>query len=443
VNRYVLVGSGVASLAAAEAIRTVDRKGDILVIGDEPHGYYSRPGLAYVLTGELSEKNLYPMAEDDFRKLGVRRLHARVTLIQPQERLAILHNQAAVPYDKLLIAVGAEAQASRVPGVKLEGVLKLDNLDDARRIVHAARKARSAVVVGGGITALEIVEGLVANKVKTTYFLRGGRYWQNVLDETESRIVEHRLQEEGVEILFHTELEEILGKNGRVSGVRTKDGRELRCDLVAIAVGIRPRKELAEASGLQVERGVLVNEWMQSSVADIYAAGDVAQVFDPFTGKSVLDSLWGPARDQGFTAGLNMAGKPAPYYKIVPFNVTRLAGLTTTIIGTVGQGDDPDLAGIARGDSETWRQLPDAIAAQSNFDVNRLRVLVGQTTLLGALVIGDQTLSRPLQHIIANRLDISAVRDRLLTPGAPLADIIAEFWTHWKTRNALIPAQQP
>ncbi len=442
-KRYVMIGSGVASLAAAEAVRTVDRQADILIIGDEAHGYYSRPGLAYVLTGELAEKNLYPMGEADFRKLGVRRLHARVMQIFPDEHTLRLHDGAMLSYDKCLIAVGAEAQKVNTPGVKLDGVLKLDNLDDARRILAAARKAKSAVVVGGGITALELVEGFVANNIKTTYFLRGDRYWSNVLDETESRIVEHRLQEEGVQILFHTELGEILGKNGKVSGVRTKDGRELRCDLVAIAVGIRPRKELAEASGLKIDRGVLVDEWMQSSAADMYAAGDVAQVYDPFTGKSVLDSLWGPARDQGFTAGLNMAGKVTPYYKIVPFNVTRLASLTTTIIGMVGQGNDPDLAGIARGDSETWRQLPDAIAAQSDFNINRLRVLVGQKTLLGALVMGDQTLSRPLQHIIANRLDISEVRDQLLRPGAPLADIIADFWTQWKRKNAPTPAQQP
>jgi NADPH-dependent 2,4-dienoyl-CoA reductase/sulfur reductase-like enzyme len=185
---------------------------------------------------------------------------------------------------------------------------------------------------------------------------------------------------------------------------------------------------------------VIVNPTLETSAPDVFAAGDVAQVFDPLTGKTQMDTLWSPAKDQGYVAGLNMAGITTPYCKQAPFNVTRLANLTTTIIGMVGQGGDEDVLGIVRGDSETWRQLPDAIAAQSDFDVNRLRVLVGQNTLLGGIVMGDQTLSRPLQHLVAGGVDITPVRTQLLQPGARIADILVDFWTLWKTRHA-IPTQ--
>jgi len=124
-----------------------------------------------------------------------------------------------------------------------------------------------------------------------------------------------------------------------------------------------------------------------------------------------------------------MVGLQTPYVKIIPFNVTRLADLTTTIIGTVGRGEDLDLHSIARGDSETWRQLPDAIAAQSNFEVNRLRLLIGPQTLIGAVVMGDQTLSRPLQHLIARRVDIRPIRQHLLQPRIRMADVVADFWS--------------
>jgi NAD(P)H-nitrite reductase large subunit len=432
----------VASIAAAEAIRSQDAAASLHIIGDETHGFYSRPGLAYVLTGEMAEQNIRPFPEQYFRKLGIQIQQGRVVKILPQEHRVSLQDGRSLSYDRLLVAVGAEASKVKTPGVELQGVVKLDNLDDARHIIQTARKSRSAVVVGGGITALEIVEGLRARGLKVTYFLRGDRYWSNVLDETESRIIEHRLLEEGVDIQFHTDMEEILGKNGRVVGVRTKDGKTFKCDMVGIAIGIRPRKELAEASGIQVDRGILVNEYMQTSAEDVYAAGDIAQVYDPFSGKSVLDSLWGPARDQGRAAGMNMAGSPTPYYKFVPFNVTRLANLTTTIIGTVGRGEDEDVMGIVRGDSETWRQLPDAIAAQADFEVNRLRLMVGQKTIIGAIVMGDQTLSRPIHHMVAERLDITPVRQRLLEPNAPLADILADFWSQWIGRNA-VAARQP
>ena len=438
-RRYVMIGSGVASIAAIEAVRSVDAGGEILLIGNEAHGFYSRPGLAYYLTGELAEEQLYPMPEADFRKLNIRFLHNHVARIDAEQHLIRLQNSSSISYDRLLIAVGAEAQRVKVPGAALEGVVKLDNMNDARNIIRLARRARSAVVVGGGITALEIVEGLVQRGVKPHYFLRGDRYWSNVLDETESRIVEHRLREEGVKIHYHTELEEILGKGGRVVGVRTKDGGKLPCDLVAVAIGIRARTELAKASGIQFDRGVLVNHTLETSAPDVFAAGDVAQVFDPLTGKSQMDTLWSPARDQGYVAGLNMAGITTPYNKAAPFNVTRLADLTTTIIGMVGRGDDEDVVGIARGDSETWRQLPDAIAAQADFKVNRLRVLVGQNTLLGGLVMGDQTLSRPLQHLVVDKADITPIRWQLLQPGAPLGGILADYWALWKVKH-VVPA---
>jgi len=151
----------------------------------------------------------------------------------------------------------------------------------------------------------------------------------------------------------------------------------------------------------------------------------------------VLDSLWNPAREQGRVAGMNMAGRKSAYLKSPPFNVTRLAGLTTTIIGAVGHGHDEDIVGIARGDSETWRSLPDVMVAQSGFEVNRLRLILGEEKLLGAVVMGDQTLSLPLQKMIAHGADISSIREKLLTPNAPIADLIADFWVTWRKQAAL------
>jgi NAD(P)H-nitrite reductase large subunit len=265
------------------------------------------------------------------------------------------------------------------------------------------------------------------------YLLRGSRYWGNVLDEQESRIVEARLQAEGVTLQHHAEVIEVLGKKGKASGVRLLNGQTLRCDLVAYAIGIRPRLDLAKQAELAVDRGILVNAYLQTNDPDIFAAGDVAQAYDPLSGRSILDSLWDPARQQGQIAGLNMAGSKTVYVKSPPLNVTRLAGLTTTIIGMVGGGHDDDLIGIARGDSETWRELPDAGVAQTGFDVNRLRLLVGEKTLLGAVVMGDQKLSRPLEKIISEKIDISPIREKLLVSNAKVGDVVAEFWTTLRT----------
>ena len=435
-QRYLIAGTGAAGIAAAETIRGLDPGSDILVAGEEPHGYYSRPGLAYYLTGEVPERLLFPFTKQDFDRLGLRRLQGRVVALRPEAHEVTLDDGRRLPYDRLLLATGSLAAMPPVPGVDLEGVVKLDDLADARQILKRCRRRPEAVVVGGGITALEIVEGLRARHAHTHYFLRGERYWGNVLDETESHIVEQRLLQEGVPLHYHTELAEIVGRRGRVAGVLTQDGRRIDCELVAIAIGVRPRMELAEGAGLATERGILVDETLQTSAPDVFAAGDVAQVFDPLSGRSVLDTLWGVAVAQGRVAGRNMAGQATAYRKSVPCNVTRLAGLTTTIIGSVGQGRDKDLIGIARGDSETWRQLPDALVAQNAFDVNRLRLLVAESRLMGAVVMGDQTLSLPLYRLIAHQADITPIREHLLQPSARLGDLLAGFWSDWRERHA-------
>lgn len=264
-RRYVIVGTGAAGIAAAEAIRSSDASANIHLLGEEPFGYYSRPGLAYYLTGELNERQLYPFSNEDFRRLGFRPQHVKVLRINPKEHKIMLKDGTYFPYDRLLIATGSEAARGNVVGEDLKGVVKLDNLEDAREILSLTRKRPSAVVVGGGITALEIVEGLLAHGVKTHYFLRRDRYWHNVLDETESRIVEDRLREHGVCIHYNTELAEILGRNGWVNGVRTQDGKQIACQLVAIAVGVLPRKELGVECGLEADRGLLVDEYLQTS----------------------------------------------------------------------------------------------------------------------------------------------------------------------------------
>jgi NADPH-dependent 2,4-dienoyl-CoA reductase/sulfur reductase-like enzyme len=177
---------------------------------------------------------------------------------------------------------------------------------------------------------------------------------------------------------------------------------------------------------------------MRTSEPDIYAAGDVAQVIDPLSGKSTMDVLWGIAREQARVAAWNMVGKQTPYERSTPMNVTRLAGLTTTIIGMVGngRGNDPDLLEITRGDSETWREIPDAIIAQEDFDVNRIRLLVGNENILGAVVMGDQTLSQPIQQLITEQVNIGPIKDQLTQPEADLAGILANFWAEWRSRRA-------
>jgi NADPH-dependent 2,4-dienoyl-CoA reductase/sulfur reductase-like enzyme len=272
---------------------------------------------------------------------------------------------------------------------------------------------------------------LCARGVEVHYLLRKDRYWGNVLDEHESRLVEARLVEEGIRIHYRSEIDRIVGKKNRVAGVVLSSGEKINCNMVGMAIGIKPRTQLAEGTGMEIDRGILVDETFKTSIEGIYAAGDVAQVWDPEVQQHVLDSLWWVAREQGRVAGRNMAGSKEVYQRRLPFNVTRIGGITTTLIGRLGQGEetDEDLVAIARGDSETWRSSADVAAIKKDEECNRVRLLVGERKIHGALVMGDQALSRPLQHLISEQVDIGSIRERLVNDPENLVELIVGFWS--------------
>jgi NAD(P)H-nitrite reductase large subunit len=431
-THYVIIGTGVAGMSAAETLRTADQTAKITLVSDDPHAFYSRPGLAYYLTDEIPEKQLYIFSKKDWKTLNATYIEGQVTRIIPQTRQVEIKNTHPLAYDRLLLATGASSVDLNVPGANLKGVVKLDDFEDTRHILALTRHTKVAVVVGGGIVSLELVEGLLARGIQVHYFLRGDRYWSNVLDEAESHIVEHRLAEDGVLLHYQTEIAEILSWTGKVAGVRTRKGETIRCGLVATGIGVKPRLQLAQAAGLATDRGILVNEYLQTSDPDIFAAGDVAQVHDPLTGRSAIDNLWTPGREQGKAAAWNMAGHKKPYHRAVAVNVLRLAGIMLTVIGSVGSGHDEDLVNVARGSSETWLQLPNTIAMASGNEYNQVRLMVGEKTLVGALVLGEQKLSLPLQELVAVQTDITPIRSQLLQPGAPLGQIVMDFWTSIK-----------
>jgi NAD(P)H-nitrite reductase large subunit len=428
-TRHVIVGTGVAGISAAGVLRKLDTSAEIFIVCEDPHGFYSRPGLAYYLTEEIPEKQLYIFSRKDWKNLNIRFINGTVTKLDMQNRSLGINNTHGLTYDRLLLATGSTAVPLKVAGAELPGVVKLDTLEDARRIITLARKAKSAVVVGGGIISMEMVEGLRSLGLKVHYFMRGNRYWSNVLDETESRIIEQRFSHEGIFLHYQTEIDEILQRKGKVGAVRTNNGEVISCQIVAEGVGVHPRMELAQEAGINCGRGILVNEFLETSQPGIYAAGDAAQIFQPETGESVVDTLWSPARQAGATAAMNMSGQRTPYKRKAIINVLRMSGIMVSIIGAVGGGTDADLVEVARGSSESWLQLPNTVALTSGGEVNHVRLMIGERTITGALVMGDQKLSSPLREMIGEQVDITPIRPLLLQPkSASLGDILMGYW---------------
>ena len=232
-RRYVIVGSGAAGIAAAETLRKADPAGRISLVTAERAGYYSRPGLAYLLAGEVDEDHLYPYNTETLHGLGNEWITGQAVRLDPATHYLHLQDGRTLLYDRLLLAPGASAVMPDLPGIHLEGVVKLDTLEDTRRILRLARRGKPAIVVGGGITALELVEGLVACGMRVHYLLRGERYWSNVLDPVESHMVQERLKEDGVILHTNVQVSEILG-HATVEGVRTQEGQVISARLAPL-----------------------------------------------------------------------------------------------------------------------------------------------------------------------------------------------------------------
>lgn len=443
-THHLIIGNGAAGLSAAEEIRRRDPGGHITIISDEPGPMYSRPGLAYLLMGEIPEERVFCRTPDYYDKHRLQLMHARVISLDVARRAVNLADGRAIQFDRLLLATGASAVRSSFPGSDLDGIVYLDNIANVQDILRRVEKgARAAVIVGGGITAMEMAEGLCHRGVEAHYLLRKKTIWSALLTTEESQIVEDHARAVGVQIHYNEEIAEIIGAGKRVVGVQTTSGQRIACDLVGVAIGVRPNIALAKAAGIKVERGVVVNEFLESSAPGIFAAGDVAQVFDHWSGEQRVDDLWPSALAGGRAAGANMTGVHVPYIKGVPFNAALIFGVHLTSIGQAGSGqrnaDDANetLQYQSRGSSEVWWARPGGpyTSAWSQHGDNSVRLVLRDNLIVGALILGHQDLADPLRDLIGHRVDITPIRARLQTGDSALVNTIRTFWEQRRKRN--------
>ncbi len=434
-KRFLIVGNGAAGATAAEVIRQNDPWASITMISAEPYPMYSRPGLAYVLMREIPYKQIFARRPEWYEQMRIDLVMGEAIGVDTARRQVVLADGRFLPYDKLLIATGARATTAPYPGGDLDGVVYLDTLDGTRDLMKKAKRAKRAVVIGGGITALEMTEGLSHLGIETHYFVRRDRLWGKVFNEEEAAILDERMREHGVIIHYKTEIEEIVGgRKNKVAGVKIKGTGELfKCDLVGMAIGVKPVIDVVKGSSIKTDRAILVNEYLQTSAPDVYAAGDCAQVYDRWTDSYMLDILWPSAVAEARIAALNMLGEKRPYVKGSPFNACLLFGLHITTIGQVNPRIDDEGAAVlqhlSRGSSEVWYTYPRHYhSAWSSEGPNTIRMILDGDRLVGALIMGEQSPADPLRYIIENNIDISSWKDDLAAGGERLRRRLAQFW---------------
>jgi len=312
--KYVIVGGGLAAQRGAEQLRRGDAEAEIAMLSEEATPPYDRPPLSKeYLRGDWDLERITLAKGDTLAEQRIDlRLDARVEAIDAAGHTARLADGSSIAYEKLLYATGGRIRELPLPGADLTGVHYFRTLADAEAIKAVAGPGIRAVIIGAGFIGVELAASLVKLGCQVTVLEVAGYIWSRFLDEELAGYIQRRCEDQGVRFMTSVSPTAITGAAGKVSGVAYAGG-EAPADLVCIGVGILPNVELAQAAGLRVENGVVVDEFMQTSHPDIYAAGDVVNYPDPIFKKRRRVEHWGHAEYTGALAAQNMAGERKPY----------------------------------------------------------------------------------------------------------------------------------
>lgn len=334
---YVIIGGGLAGVAAADTIRRRDKTGRLMMICAEPHPPYDRVPLSKgYLLGEIQRDQIFLRRANFYERNKVELvLGQAATALDLTTRQITLADGRQVGFEKLLLATGGRPRRLPIPGADLEGIYYLRDLEDSDAIRAALQGAHRAVVIGGGFIGCEVATGLAQLGLATTVVELTPGVLSLVLDAETSGFIESFLRQQGVTVLTNTAAAHFVGEQGRVRAVVTNTGETLEADLVTVGVGIAPNTELAAAAGLPVDNGVVVNEYLEAAPG-IYAAGDIARYYSPPLGRHVRVEHYDVALQHGRIAAANMTGEQRSYTEL-PYFFSYMGALHIDVVGDMSR----------------------------------------------------------------------------------------------------------
>lgn len=410
---YLIIGNGGAGVRAAAAVRERDPEGEIVVVDPDPHPCYYRMRLPDYVCGWRERGTLFMVDEDFYRENRIRFLAGdRVVRVIPRQRRVQLEKGGGIGYDRLLIASGAAPRRLPVPGGDLDGVVYLRTLAQAEEIKERGKRSSHAVALGGGLLGVEMARAFNEMGLETVYLIREDRFWPQVLDTAGSALVEKALAEKGILLRKEEGIREILGEGGRVKAVVTSSGDVLEADMVGVAIGVVSNLDFLEGSGVETDRGVIVDDRLRSNFPEIYAAGDVAQAYDVAHGEHRVVTSWFNARRQGETAGVNMSGGDAPLGGVVPYNTIVIYGLPVASIGLVLPPEEAEEGGF------------EVLTGDYPKNGKYRKLVLKDGVLVGCNLIGDTREAGVMEKLIRRRVDLTPYRDRLFDPSFDLSSLL-------------------
>ncbi len=311
-----IIGNGISGITAARHIRKLsDRR--IIVISAESEFFFSRTALMYVYMGHMKFEHTQPYENWFWKKNRIELVHGYVEKVNPGDRELLLKGGQTISYDKLIIATGSKPNRFGWPGQDLKGVQGLYSKQELEQLESDApdrETCKRAVIVGGGLIGIELAEMLRSRNIPVTFLVRESSFWDNVLPEGESQMINEHIREHHVDLRLDTNLVEILGdENGRARAVVTDKGETIPCDLVGLTAGVSPNIDFLKGSGIALNKGVLVNRYLETNMDDVYAIGDCAEQEQPIGERRTVEAVWYTGRMMGETVAHSICGERRAY----------------------------------------------------------------------------------------------------------------------------------
>lgn len=399
-KRYVIIGNGIAGTTAADTLRKNDPNCSIHLLTNEPYPLYNRVSLPRFLQGVIVEQKVMIRDFAWHEQRNIRLItETLVTDLNTEERTVVTDKGQNLPYDALLVASGGWANPLRVPGV--EGTKHIYNfvtLDDTKTIIARMLESRTALAYGGSFISYELCDGFAVRKLDTTWIMRGPFWLRSCLDPDGGEVIDNIAKKFGVEVVHGDEIDRVVPQNGVPGYVITKKGRHIQADLIGVGLGITLNTQFLKHTPIETRNGVVVNEYLETNVPGVYAAGDVAEFFDPTIGLHHTMGTWDNAMAHGRIVGINMAGGHEPYVD-VPTYTSPLFDVNIAVVGTA-ESNNPELEPIARREpgekgNENYRKL-----------------FFRENKLVGVLMIGSPKGRKKLVEIVKNQQPIERAAER-------------------------------
>lgn len=334
-QHIAIVGNGIAGITAARHIRK-NSDFEVTVISAESEHFWSRTALMYIYMGHMKYEHTKPYEDWFWEKNNIKLVYDYVEKVNTENKTISLKSGKPISYDKLILATGAQPNKFGWPGQDLKGVSGMVSLQHLEYIEKYTEGITSAAIVGGGLIGVELAEMLHSRNIKTTFLVREELFWDNVLPKQEAKMISDHIKTHGIDLRLQTDLKEILGdENGRVRAVVTGEGEEIPCQFLGLTPGVHPNIDLAKASGINVDKGILVNEYMETDTPDVFAIGDCAQRKTPVPGRGPIEQVWYTGRMMGETVAQTICGNKTAYSPGIWFNSAKFFDIEYQTYGRV------------------------------------------------------------------------------------------------------------